>query len=78
MLSLKEKARNNLAIVIGLLSLEEMYEIVPGRNGGQYLADTWYNYLSTAWGCRLDEFTTTKEQGVDTLTWREGGRIVCT
>ena len=26
---------------------------------------------STAWGCRPDEFTTTKEQGADTLTWRE-------
>jgi hypothetical protein len=26
---------------------------------------------STAWGCRPDEFTTTKEQGTETLTWRE-------
>ncbi len=73
-----KKARHDLAILIGLLSLEEMSEAVSGDKEDRYLASTRHNHHVTAWGCRPDEFTTTKEQGADTLPWREGGRIVNT
>ncbi|GAH72022.1 unnamed protein product [marine sediment metagenome] len=73
-----KKARHDLAILIGLLSLEEMSEAVSGDKENRYLASTRHNHHATAWGCRPDEFTTTKEQGADTLPWREGGRIVNT
>jgi len=73
-----KKARHDLAILIGLLSLEEMSEAVSGDKEDRYLASTRHNHHVTAWGCRPDEFTTTKEQGADTLPWRGGGRIVNT
>ncbi len=74
----EKKARLDLAILIGLLSLEEMSEAVSGDKEDRYLASTRHNHHVTAWGCHPDEFTTTKEQGADTLPWREGGRIVNT
>jgi len=75
---LVKKARHDLVIVIGLLRLEEMSETVSGKKDGRHLAHTRHNRHATAWGCRPDEFTTTKEQGLNTLTWRGGGRTVST